>query len=869
MLQSKLLFCLIICSSLSFRIEAQQQSKISNIWYFGNKAGVSFNALPPFNLQDGELVSNEGSASISDQDGNLLFYTDGVTVWNRAHQIMPNGFNLEGSQSSTQSALILPVPESNTLYYLFTVGFQSGKLSYSVIDISLDNGLGDVLPNEKNIELRRLSAEKISAVLHQDQSSYWIVTHAWDSDAFLAYQLTAQGLNRIPVTSNIGSVHTGGVTENQPHLNSLGYMKLSPNGERLALAVTYDGFVEVFDFDNSTGIVSNPARMDYPDLNPYGIEFSADSKLLYVSAYPKEDIRGEGRIFQYELTQNIKATEVVINTPSFFTVGALQLGTDYKIYVARAGISLLSRINNPNLKGAAAQFEDVGIGLGQGVSQFGLPNVIQSIFFVNTNFSYENDCFTQQTAFKAENEQAFDSFYWDFGDSGTSEENFSEEPNPLHTFSEPGTYLVKLTLTINGVIFTEEKEVIIHPLPTVNLGNDTTLLYQEILPLDVRVEGATYLWQDGSTEPTFTVTDAGTYWVEVSNEAGCTTRDEIVVSYEHPLNFDLGENLSLCEGESVLLDATVQGATYLWQDGSTTPSFEVTGAGIFWVDVTDAYGQQTIRDSITVEYTKLSSPVVNDFSVCDPELFTLNVETPDASLLYQWYTDAGLQDALGEGSSISASLSGNSQTFYVTASRGECHSEASSLTVQLEELSLTISPDQTIQEGESVQLQADGATSYLWSPIEGLDNPTIANPIASPVSTTTYSLTAQSALGCEATAQVTITVLPTEDTTKVPVDTTDINPPGETELLKIPNVFTPNDDGINDVWEIIHLDQYPISVLKVYSRWGVEVFSATGVHEPWDGTFQGNRLPADVYFYVLELNNPQENVRSGSVTLIR
>ena len=125
-------------------------------WYFGNNAGLNFN--------------NEGCATFSDGNGNLLFYTEGVNVWNRNHQIMPNGEGLLGSTSATQSAMVLPRPGSSNIYYIFTSdnvqSYQNGEggvgFNYSVIDMNLNGGLGDV--TVKNINLLPNASEKVTAV---------------------------------------------------------------------------------------------------------------------------------------------------------------------------------------------------------------------------------------------------------------------------------------------------------------------------------------------------------------------------------------------------------------------------------------------------------------------------------------------------------------------------------------------------------------------------------------------------------------------------------------------------------------------------------------------------------------------------------
>jgi len=180
----------------------------ANNWYFGQNAGISFNTTPPSVLTNGQVNTLEGCTTISDPTGNLLFYTDGITVWNRFHSIMPNGQDLKGDPSSTSSALIVPQPNTPNIYIIFTVdephhfnadndatttdgdGVNDGFM-YSIVDISLNGGNGDVVSGQKNIPLITYDtsntqeslykcSEKITAVKSDDCDSFWVITHFVD-----------------------------------------------------------------------------------------------------------------------------------------------------------------------------------------------------------------------------------------------------------------------------------------------------------------------------------------------------------------------------------------------------------------------------------------------------------------------------------------------------------------------------------------------------------------------------------------------------------------------------------------------------------------------------------------------------------------
>ncbi|HZF99549.1 MAG TPA: hypothetical protein VEY71_01030, partial [Chitinophagales bacterium] len=294
MIRSKAIFILSFCLCLSAC--AANAQLYNRTWYFGGNAGIDFNQTPPVKLINSAMNTNEGCASISDPaTGEILFYTNGDTVWNREHQPMPNGFGLGGHYSTSQAALIVPAPGNPQLFYVFTVYAQaneyinfccgSGGLNLNVVDMTLDGGLGDV--TVKNQLVLTPTAEKLTAVKHCNGVDYWVLTHEWDSDNFFAFPLTAAGLGT-PVISSVGMVHADVGSGNS--WETIGHMRISPNGKRLALAASQQlNRVELFDFDNTTGVVSNLIFSDenYPNVcgftGPYGVCFSPDNSKLYIS----------------------------------------------------------------------------------------------------------------------------------------------------------------------------------------------------------------------------------------------------------------------------------------------------------------------------------------------------------------------------------------------------------------------------------------------------------------------------------------------------------------------------------------------------------------------------------------------------------
>ena len=156
--------------------------------------------------------------------------------------------------------------------------------------------------------------------------------------------------------------------------------------------------------------------------------------------------------------------------------------------------------------------------------------------------------------------------------------------------------------------------------------------------------------------------------------------------------------------------------------------------------------------------------------------------------------------------------------------------------------------DVSIITGKNAYLKAKGGVSYNWYPAEGLNKTNVANPTATPTKTTTYTVEVVSEAGCISTDEITITVLP---------------------KVAIPNTFTPNNDGINDGWEIKGLAEYKNCRVEIFNRWGAKVYSSVGYPKSWDGrSLTGQELPIATYYYIIYLNTEEAPV-SGSVTIVR
>ena len=486
--------------------------KESANWYFGYNAGLNFNGESITALLDGQLDTNEGCATISNSKGELLFYTNGVIVWDRNHVIMPNGEGLLGNSSSTQSAIIVPKPKSDHIYYIFTVtsGGRDDGLRYSEVNLNLNNGDGDITSN-KNVLLTTPCAEKITAVQHANGSDFWIMTHSWNGSDFLAFRVSQSGVESIPVTTTIGSFHGG------EDYNSIGYMKFSPNGTKLALAKwSLNSMVEIFDFDCSKGIVSNPIEIDTVFdksslTGAYGLEFSPNSRFLYVTGLDFSTFTSE--LYQFDLS--LPSKNDIINTHTLLYCGnnllsALQLALDGRIYVSNSSSDFLGVINNPNINGESCNYLDNAVELNGRSATFGLPSFIQSFFVAS--LQVEDLCLGNNGNFKINTEELIEEVVWDFGD-GTTATDFQ----PQHNYTKAGTYDILTTFKSGSNIFTLRETVEVYDMPILEKNFKWSICNNEATRLFLNSNHDAYLWSTGERTSEIIVDKPGIYTVTTYN----------------------------------------------------------------------------------------------------------------------------------------------------------------------------------------------------------------------------------------------------------------------------------------------------------------------------------------------------------------
>lgn len=349
------------------------KNRSGDVWYFGRNAGLHFEggALPTVRT-DGALNTVDGSAVATDPEtGDLLFYTDGATVWNANHEVMPDGTGLLGDESSGQPAVLVPEPGSDSRFYIFTTGSREVSdrtFRYSVVDMREDGGRGDVVL--KNQPLITRGSEKVTATRHCNRRDYWVLTQEWGTNQFFAYPITPSGIGE-PIISALGDAWPNGD-------DVQGTAQFSPDGSTLAITSAGLEQLAFFDFDPSSGLLDN-YRIIATGRSFYGGEFSPDQSKFYSVTLP----RNGSELVQFNLASDdpatIESSLTVLQTVSGgWQGGQVQLGPDGAIYVSFLNRAYLGRIAYPNRPGMLCEYNHNAIALQGGTTGYGLPNFIDS-----------------------------------------------------------------------------------------------------------------------------------------------------------------------------------------------------------------------------------------------------------------------------------------------------------------------------------------------------------------------------------------------------------------------------------------------------------------------------------------------------------
>ncbi len=604
-------------------------------WYFGLKAALNFipngNQPVPVVLSNNAMETAEASATISDNNGNLLFYTNGVTVYNRNHEVMLYGDGLTGNPSACQIAVI-PQPGSDKIFYIFyTDAFENDFLNgynYSVVDMSGDGGLGAVI--SKNNLLWASCTERITAIRHANGTDVWLITNDANSNIFRTWLITCNGFSPLnsPVVSTVGEIL------NINPLMNVGVMKGSPDGRFICQThftfsdanSNVSNFAQFFDFDNSNGVISNPRKISFPATQYNHCEFSPDSKQLYLTR------KNNKQLDQLDISQPDLAS-ITASRVSFPTTTAyydIQLAMDERIYLTQANSSL-ARINFPNERGAACNFQRNAINVNPGSVFVGLPSHINDIVGSNNQgngFAYTIlDSCTGRVQFTASTSLPGNiTWLWEFGDNTSS-----GLQNPIHVFANPAAiYTVKLTVTASGSCGNLVRSRIIRPSglikPAAGFTHsfvcDSNYIRFSNTSLDTSQPGISYVWDFGDgqfsnlSNPIHIYQADGNYTVKLKINTGnsCTNDSISLPVLFSRFSISITPDQTINYGQSVSLNTNTAADSYDWSPGK-------------WLN------DSTIRNPVSVPYEDITYTLVAKNGNCSAT-DTVNITVIQNDYLY-------------------------------------------------------------------------------------------------------------------------------------------------------------------------------------------------------------------------------------------
>lgn len=846
--------------------------QIEQVWAFGNRVGLDFGSGTPV-AQINSMSSFEGCASICDANGKLLFYTNGSKVWDKNNVLMPHGSDLTGqgyiTHSTSQGALIVPQLENPHQYYIFSLEQYGrpikGRLFYSVVDVTLNDGAGDVLKERKGILMDSLLTEKMTGIVGNN-CNLWVLVHDIGmpgSTGFHAWEITASGINATPVTSHVGNFLESDVLLHPIRTPNYVYgtLKASPDRRRLICCDTRRG-LELFAFDPNSGKVSDPVILDSTSAaSYYSATFSPDNSKLYAID------KAAQQLIQFDLnTTNAEYGKTIISSLQVNSSADLKVGPDGKVYFGEADDRKLSCILAPNLPGKACQYTPDVIKLSARASAaIGLPNdvpVFKPDTVISKTILTAKGCFGNMQVMDLEVS----------GNPGWAFQWHDGLPVGDRKVHRPGIYWVRYRTPCSFRVDTFE---ILLPgvMPEIHTTGScphpaTGKAWVHIYPTDTTIYQ--FQWRDSthnlmSTTDTLPNVPAGSYTLQITT-LQCDTTLPLSINEEN-YNLSFEADSGVCVGEHFQINNTSHPyfTNFNWEFGDGAQSHLVhpvhrydlpgiypimlSGAGVLCSD--------TIYQDVVVDPRVLGTFDHSSDSICVGERISFHPEP-------RHYTMLGRRWSLGDGTEF---ISMDDEPFV------HAYDQPGIMAVVLHSrfrvcpdtsfsrnLYVAGVPQFSLQEdrllcldGSPITLSchfsqnASGDYDFLWSTGDTTEAISVVRPGL-------YSLTLSQRLpGCQATASVTI---------------------ARDCYVDIPNAFTPNGDGTHDTFFPRSLLSSGVSSLhfQVFNRWGQRLFETSHVDgRGWDGRFNDKEQPAGVYVYRLTVafHSGMEETYQGNVTLVR
>lgn len=855
-----LLLTFLLTSGLNLKAQYE-----NHIWFFGEgKAGLKFdkttNKPSSFNLKYAPY-GKEGSLVVTHpRTMELLFYSDGERVINKNHEVMENGDGLGGHPSSAQACLASPIPGQCNKYYI--VSNTSGgdgitDLRYSIIDMSANNGLGKIEPNNKNILLRDDIAEGMQLIPKENSTEFWLVCKQVNTNAYFVYDVTGSGI-KYKNTYSLG-----------PALYTYNF-KYNNIRKKISITSTGEGYVFTLDFNNATGELSNYKLIDKVGMS-YDTEWSPDgTKLYYSSGASNYDLL---ILKQYDYKNGV-ITELY-NSYQYRFGGGLKLGPDNKIYhISNFYKSFLSIIEYPDSAGTKCSYQYEALDLGEDISGLGLPIILSSPSVKASAGPDKKICQGTSTTLKSS--------------GGVKYQWIPATGLSCNDCAEPMAY--PLTTTKYKVVVTnsfgckDSDEVVISVTPKPNAdflvsGADTANKTVYFTDKSFSNNGNIISWDwdfnNGSSStlqhPTTIFKEAGEYEVTliVKDKSGCVDTLKKYLKITVPSGAYFSYN-NVCVGEKMVFkgsfissDDTVKNISWDFGDNSTGTNSLITEhlyktAGKYLVTLKITTVKNEIlyyNDSVEV-YPRPTPDFVLP-KLCANATGEIVNTTHNIDEVIQWsWKYKGKTFSVEKNPAYKADAEKfQAITLIATSKNGCADSITKILGLETEPVANFQITDFEAQVFDSSKVTLANhslhASTYYWEINNGWSS-TLVNPLVHlPPGRHKILLTAINNTGCV-------------DTTSKYINISSLY------NIYIPNVFTPNADNTNDFFKISY---YGITEFEIFifNRWGEIIFRENKPDFAWDGKFKGKLVQDDIYIYYINLKdvNKKSHYYHGNITVIK
>jgi gliding motility-associated-like protein len=695
------------------------------------KAGLDFNTGEPVALHDGQTESaHYGYSTICDSSGKLLFYIDYSFVFNKIHQIMQGGTALVTPSAGGRA--IVKWPGQEGMYYIFSPGYAGhDAFSYSIVDLKLDGGKGAITSKNVPVEAALDASGRVATVRQTNSDNVWVITRKFTHDAMVAFLVDEDGFDSIPVSCDMPD-------QAGNDFGNWGYIKVSY--DKKYIVSTYQGGwggdFEFCHFNATNGTSEYMYSLNTMNGHgaPRGIEFSPDSKFMYV-VFGGWD---SAEVYQFDMS--------LIENPGLFSISGILVGTGvaWNLQLARDGMIYFGNeigypyynmnvISKPWISGPGCTFEMCNVSTSPGEVTWGFNNILVD-YLLRFEWTGET-CQGYPIQFKPNFIPIPQTIQWDFDDGPGST---SWQLSPSYRFKNPGVHEIKVDVWYpSGRYEHTSREIEISPSPLPLLGNDTLICNGASITLNANCDADFFTWSTGQFgASSITVSDSGMYWVRARyNSSGCLGYDTIHIGFHPPTIIDETKLIitpTTCNGASgSITGLAALGPTpfaYRWKDLSEVEygtDIDVSGlpAGQYYLTITDSNSCETVSDVYTIEDA-------GNLEVLEVELALPHCGRSDGEIIVHAFSPAGtaLQYSIDGGTtyqadSVFSDLIGTGYVVRVTDGAG-CFGFYVDNPVVLEDIpgplvtQVNVTDETDFLGNGAIEIVASGSTSVIYYSID-------------------------------------------------------------------------------------------------------------------------------------------------------